>query len=56
MDRNLPKVTQQEVEDKESTHIPCLLAWDSFQEEILEDEPLQMDVTCTNTHRRTPSP
>lgn len=35
------------------THMPCLLAWDSFQEEILEDEPHQMDVTCTNTRQGT---
>ena len=27
-------------EMESQTHVPCLLAWDSFQEEILEDEPI----------------
>lgn len=49
-DRDLPKITQQGSGRQNQTRISCLLAGDSFQEEIVRDEPYQMDVTCTDTH------
>lgn len=41
---------------KSQTHIPCLLTWDTFLEEVLEDKPHQMGVTCTNPRQGNPSP
>lgn len=53
--RPAPSSHSKEVENRVKP-IFHLLAWDLFQEEILEDEPHQVDVTCIVTCQGTPSP
>lgn len=50
-----PKSHSNEVKDRVKP-IFHLLAWDLFQEEILEGELQQVDVTCITTYQGAPPP